>query len=1017
MLYLHVDNKSGYYTVLYNMRLFKIYPQPVFVVAFFILFAFLIPQNARAERLSSELLTYYSTPWVDSVFSSLTLDQRIAQLLMIRVPTNRDTDTDNRIIREVMEYNIGGVAFFRGTPHEQVMLTNRMQSQVQTPLLVAMDAEWGPSMRLDSTIVFPRQMALGAIQDDQLIYLMGVEIGRQLQRLGVHINFAPVVDVNNNPANPVINFRAFGESRYNVTRKGLAYMHGLQDAGIIACAKHFPGHGDTDADSHHTLPLLRHSFAEIDSIHLYPFRHLIEQGVHSIMIAHLEMPSLEPEARLASTLSRNIVTNLLQIEMGFDGLIITDALDMRGVSDFFEPGELELRALMAGNDILLLPEDVPAAISAIRTAIEEGLISEELVNAKCKKVLYYKKKAGLDDFQFTPIENLIADLNTTNGKLLNKKLAEAAITLVRNEKNLIPLTDLHHKNIAALAIGDHPDNRFQKMLGRYAPISNYGIDKYHSPEGAEQMLNALSGYDAVIVSIHDNSLFFSRNYGINGKTVDLVKRLAKQQDVVLSLFANPYSLEFFGDEILDIQSILVAFQEGYVFEEAAAQAIFGGIQTIGKLPVTAGSHFRSETGIITPEPTRIRFGKAEETGIRSELLQRIDSIAISGIRMGAYPGCQIAIIKDGVMIYNRSFGYHTYDSIQEVRETDLYDLASVTKIAATTAAVMKLYDQGIIDIDNTLGAYMLWLRYTDKGDIVLRHLLAHQARLTPWIPFYMSTIENGSLAEGLYKTSRSDNFHTRVAEGLYLNNSFRDSIFVQIFESELLEKQQYRYSDLGFILLAELIEELSGQRIDAYLEHTLFKPLGLSNTGFLPLKRFEASRIVPSELDTIWRKQIVRGHVHDMAAAMLGGVSGHAGMFSNAVEVAILMQLFLNEGSYGGVQFFDKNTIREFTRVQYYENDNRRGLGFDKPSLDRNEPGPASKSASPLSFGHSGFTGTVAWADPMENLVYVFLSNRTFPDMNNRKLIEENIRTNIQQVIYDAIYHSRILEHFTTVLP
>ncbi len=999
------------------MRLLIIYPRLVIAAVFIFLLSFSNLHPIRSEIPSKTQALTHSTPWVDSVFASLTLDQRIAQLLMIRVPTNRNAEADNQIVRKVMQYNIGGVAFFRGTPYEQVMLTNRMQSQVQTPLLVAMDAEWGPSMRLDSTIVFPRQMALGAIQDEQLIYRMGIEIGRQLQRLGVHINFAPVVDVNNNPANPVINFRAFGESRYNVTRSGLAYMHGLQDAGIIACAKHFPGHGDTDADSHHTLPLLRHSFEEVDSLHLYPFRKLIDQGVHSIMVAHLEMPSLEPEPRLASTLSHNIVTNLLQLDMGFNGLIITDALDMRGVSDFFEPGELELRALKAGNDILLLPEDVPAAIKAIRTAIEEGVITEEYVNAKCKKVLYYKQKVGLDDYMFTPIKNLIADLNTNDGKVLDRTLAEASLTLIRNDKNLIPLSELQHKKIAALAIGDHPNNRFQKMLNRYAPVSCYGIDKYHSQEGAEMMLDKLSKYDLVIVSIHKNSFFVSRDYGINGKTINLVTRLAKQQDIILNLFANPYSLDFFGADILDVRSILVAYQEGFVFEEAAAQAIFGGIQTTGKLPVTAGKFFRSGSGIITPKPTRIRFGKAEDTGIRSELLAQVDSIALEGIRMGAYPGCQIAIIKDNVVIYNKYFGYHTYDSIQEVRETDLYDLASITKIAATTAVIMKLYDQGVLDIDNTLGDYMPWLRYTDKGDIVLRHLLAHQARLIPWIPFFMGTIENGNYIEGIYETNRSDSHYTRVANGLYLNNSFRDTIFSHIFESELLDNQTYRYSDLGFILLAELIEELTGQRIDSYLEHTLYRPLGLTSMGYLPLNRFEPTRIIPSEHDSIWRKQVVHGHVHDMAAAMLGGVSGHAGLFSNALDVAILMQLFLNDGSYGGTHYFDKNTIREFTRVQYYELDNRRGLGFDKPALHNDEPGPACESASPLSFGHSGFTGTIAWADPMENLVYVFLSNRTYPDINNRKLVRENIRTNIQQAIYDAIYYSRILEHFSTFIP
>ncbi len=957
---------------------------------------------------------HYSSPWVDSVFASLSMEERIAQLLMVRVHTGRDDHYYDSIVHKVKDYNIGGAAFFSGSPWQQVLLTNRMQSQAKTPLLVAMDAEWGPAMRLDSLVPFPRQMALGAIEDDQLIYQMGMEVGRQLKRLGVHINFAPVVDVNNNPDNPVINKRAFGENQYAVSAKGLAYMHGLQDAGIFACAKHFPGHGDTDADSHHTLPLLSQSFEELDSVHLYPFRQLIDQGLHTVMVAHLEMPSLEPEPALASTLSYNIVTKLLQIKMGFQGLVITDALDMRGVSDFFDSGELELRALMAGNDILLLPEDVPAAINAIKEAIIDGTISEELVNNKCRKILYYKEKAGLFNFRYTPLENLTEELNSTGAKILNKAMVASSLTLVSNEKNLVPLTGLSHRRIAALSIGEYPGNTFHKMLGNYSPVSTYGIDKYHTPERATQIKRKLKAYDLVIISIHDNNFDVTKDYGINGKTIGLINTIAKDQDVILSLFANPYSLNFFGDGILDAEAVLVTYQEGRVYEEAAAQAIFGGLQTRGRLPVTAGKHFPAGHGIVTPEPARIRFGMAEEAGIRSGLLAAIDSIAEQGIRKNAYPGCQIAIIKDGIMIYNKAFGHHTCDSLYRVTAADIYDLASITKIAATTASIMRLYDKGLLEMDQSLSAYLPWLEGTNKEAITLRELMAHQGRLAPWIPFYLETMENGEYLDGIYNSIPTKEFPVRVAKDLFLGKHYRDTIFDRITASDLLENNEYVYSDLGFILLAEIIEEVAGQRIDLFADNFLYRPMGLSTTGFTPADRFDPGRIIPAMNDTLWRRQVVHGHVHDQTAAMLGGVSGHAGLFSNAADLAVLMHVFLNEGRYGGQQFFDQNTINEFTRLQFPDNDNRRGLGFDKPLPDKTENGPSAISASHLSFGHSGFTGTLAWADPVENLVYVFLSNRTYPDQDNNKLIEMNIRTEIHQAIYDAIYYSTTLEHFTT---
>jgi beta-N-acetylhexosaminidase len=837
-----------------------------------------------------------------------------------------------------------------------------------------------------------------------------MEVGRQLKRLGVHINFAPVIDVNNNSANPVINFRAFGEDRYNVARKGLAYMQGLQDAGIIACAKHFPGHGDTDADSHYTLPLLKHSIQEIDSVHLYPFRYLIDRGLQSVMVAHLQIPSLEPTTNLASTLSHNVVTGLLQTQLGFEGLIITDALDMKGVSDFFKPGELELRALMAGNDILLLPEDVPAAIRTIKKAVEDGTLAESFLNEKVRKVLFFKQMAGLDKWQPIPTDGLHAFLNNPRARQLNKTLVQSAITLVRNENDLVPVTGLANRRIAALAIGGEKGNPFQAMLSNYGRVDHFAIGKDHSPGQASRVLQELAAYDLVIVSVHNNSMFVSRRYGITPETINLIKTLAARQQTILNLFANPYSLDYFGREILNVDAVVIAYQDGLLFEEAAAQLIFGGLPARGRLPVTVSPYFPAYKSIPTPERFRVRFATPEEVGVNGHMLQRIDSIVADAIDRKAFPGCQIAVVRDGAVIYHKAFGYHTYDGQVPVKTTDIYDLASVTKIAATTASVMRLTDERKMDLEQNIGFYLPALKGSDKEKITMRDMLAHQGRLRSWIPFYLETVEKGQPHPAIYSTDFSDEFPYEVAHNLFMSANYRDTIFSRIVTSPLLNRKMYRYSDLGFIMLSDMIERQSGLPIDQFAHDTFFAPLGLQTMTYRPLDKFPRERIVPSEIDTVFRRQILLGHVNDPAAAMLGGVAGHAGLFSNALDLAVLMQMFLQGGEYGGTRFINESTLREFTKVQFAGNQNRRALGFDKPAITPAEGSPASKSASPLSFGHSGFTGTYTWVDPQEDLVYVFLSNRTFPDPNNRKISELSVRTNIHQVIYDAIYYQRYVE-------
>jgi len=963
------------------------------------------------KREDNQLPVFYS-PWVDSVMQSLTLEQRIAQLLMIEVSSNQNRTYNNRIERIIKNYNVGGLIFFKGGPTSQVNLTNHWQRVAQTPMFIAMDAEWGLSMRLDSTITFPRQLTLGAIANERLIYELGLEMGRQARRIGVHMTFSPVVDVNSNPNNPVINSRSFGECRYNVTRKGMAMMFGLQDAGIIATAKHFPGHGDTDVDSHHALPLINHPFEKLDSLHLFPYKHLIDKGLKAVMIAHLNVPSLGPSEEVPSSLSKEIVTDLLQEKLGFKGLIITDALNMKGVTEGYKSGQSEVMALMAGNDILLMPENVPQAINAIKEAIDEGLITEEYLNHKVRKILFFKEQAGLKRLRVLSTRNLQDDLNSAKSSSLNRKLAESSVTVLKNDDNILPLKNLGNYSIAALTIGSSEDNPFQAMLGNYAPVSMYSISKNHNAQQAENLKKQLANHNLIIVSVQNNSMWPGRNYGINDQTINLINQLSETNNVILNIFASPYSLSSFGNKLLNAKGIIVSYQDGREFEEASAQIIFGALPAKGKLPVSVLPFFSIYAGENTPGGLRIKYSFEDHEGINQNMLGLVDSMALAGIEIMAYPGCQIAVVKDGVMVYNKSFGYHTYENKKPVTNNDIYDIASLTKIIATTSAIMKLVDEEKIDVDNPIGNYLPMLSGSNKENMILRDILAHQARLRSWIPFFINTLAEGKPSDTIYSNQKSDDFPIEVAKDLYIHKSYRDTIFNAIVDSDLLNRKRYIYSDLGFILFKEMIEGITNETFEEYLQEMFYGPLGFKNLGFNPRQRISDDRIIPTELDTLFRRQLIKGHVHDPGAAMLGGIAGHAGLFSNAEELAVFMQMLLNDGNYGGVEYINPETIREFTTTQFAGNRNRRGLGFDKPSITKTDDShPSCESASFRSFGHSGFTGTYVWADPQEDLVYVFLSNRVHPDASNRRISELDIRTQIHQAIYNAIYYERFVDN------
>lgn len=942
--------------------------------------------------------------WAASEVSKMTLDEKIGQLFMIRAHSDLGPDHIKEVEKQIKNYHVGGLCFFQGTPKKQAELTQRYQNLSKRPLMVAVDAEWGLGMRFTKkgdAISFPKQLTLGAIEDNNLIYEMGVEIAQQLKMIGAHINFAPVVDVNNNPANPVIHNRSFGEDMYNVATKAYAYMKGMQDSGILACAKHFPGHGDTDSDSHYDLPIIPHSLERIQSLEMMPFRVMAQLGVGSMMTAHLQVNSIDDRHNRPTSLSHIAIKKMLIGDLGFEGLIFTDGLEMKGVADHFAPGDMEIEALLAGNDVLLLPINIEVAFVKIKNAIVEGLINEAEIDQKVAKIMKAKHKLGLQNKPIIPnISAIPKNVNNNNALALKAKLYKKAITLVKDEEDLLPLRNYSNKRIATLAIGPKTLSPFQNRVSDYSPATHFNLKKTFSESEKQNILKKLSLFDLVLVNLHDLSIYASKEYGINSELLNLLFAIKAQNKLILTVHGTPYCLKFLNT----FPQIIMAYENDDIMQDQVAQAIFGAIPFEGQLPVSV-SDFKYKTGKRKASLSRLSYCLPEEVGINSDSLLLIDTIVQEMMDKKAAPGCQILAVKDGKVFFEKSYGYHTYDKKTKLESDHILDVASVTKILATTISMMKLHDEGKINIYNPIKSYISETDTCNKGDLIIEDVLAHQARLPAWIPFYANTVEKKKKVtiplKKYYRAVSTDSFNIEVAKDMYLRSDFKDSIYSRIYACGLETTDRYKYSDLGFYMFKEIVERKSNQSFDAYCESAFYNPLGLKHTCFNPYKFGGTYTVVPSEDDSYFRNQVINGYVHDMGAAMLGGVSGHAGLFSNTSNLAVLMQMLLNGGHYGGVQYIKPETVQKFT--SRYSKSTRRGLGFDMKETDKNKKLNMSELASDSTFGHLGFTGASIFADPENNFIYIFLSNRTFPTMENRVFGKKNYRPRVQSAFYSAM--------------
>ena len=936
--------------------------------------------------------------WVDSILSSMTIDEKIGQLFMIQAYSNLDSVHENEIKEMIQKYHVGNLIFMQGTPIKQAELTNKYQSFSKVPLMIGFDGEWGLDMRLKNSYRFPWNMSLGAIQDNSLIHKFGEHIGNHARRIGIHVNFAPVVDINTNPLNPIIGNRSFGENKINVTQKAIAFSKGMQSMGVLANAKHFPGHGDTASDSHLKLPVLNFNRQRLDSVELYPYKRVFDAGMASVMTAHLSIPVLEPNPKLPTSLSSNVVTDLLKYKLGFLGLIFTDGLNMKGAANYSSSSEINLAAILAGNDILLIPHDIPETINLFKTSIQTGVLSYERIDESVRKILLAKYKVGLHTYKPIELLNLEKDINTPEDEVLHRELVKNSMTLIKNKKKLLPISDLKklHK-IAYVALGEASHDPFFKELQKYSEI--FKVEK----DNLNEIIDTLEDFDLVIVGFHKSNAHPWKPYQFSNKESVWLHEISRKNKTILSVFASPYSLLNIKS-FNNLESILVAYQNSVIAQKIAAQTIFGAIDAKGVLPVSIKNKFPEGTSISTKNLKRLQYSIPESVGMSSVKLQRIDSVANLVLEKKMSPGLQILVARHGVVVYEKSFGFHTDKKNNSVKSTDVYDVASLTKILASLPMMMKAEEDKKIKLTSTVKSILPAFKNSNKDTLTVLEILSHYGRLKAWIPFYKLTqdsITKNNLKE-FYSQTRSKRFSIKVAENLYLNNSYKDSIYKFIRDSEQRIEAGYKYSDLGYYLFKEVLEKKYKSSLDDLVQEQFYKPLGANRMTYLPLNKLDKSSIVPSEKDTYYRNQLLHGYVHDMGAAMLGGVAGHAGLFANANDVAKMMQLYLQKGYYGGKRYFKKETFDKFNKRYYSEKKVRRGLGFDKPQLDP-EIKATCGCVSDESFGHSGFTGTYTWADPESEILYVFLSNRVFPTMENYGLVDEDIRTKIQQIIQDAI--------------
>jgi beta-N-acetylhexosaminidase len=971
------------------------------IISLFLFLTFFL--NGFANKTLPPFLNVPSK-WADSLMATMSIEQKIGQLIMVTTYPSQGDSNERLMKKWIADYHIGGVLFLKSTPHELASGANRYQAMAKIPLYIALDAENGLSFRLDSVVRYPHAMGLGSLNSDSLIYHMGREIGQQCRELGINLNFAPVADVNANPENPVINYRSFGENPGRVAQKAWQLAKGMQDQRVLVTAKHFPGHGDTAFDSHHTLPTIDRSYSLLDSVDFLPFRTCIDMGINGIMTAHINMSVID-KTGLPATLSEKIMTGVLRDSLGFKGLVFSDGMNMKGITMHFTEGEAAVKALKAGVDVIEFVLNPDIVIKSVLQAIQNGEITEALINEKCRKVLLSKKWLGLDRYKAAQLNGISTRINKPEYQLTARRLYEQSITVAQNSNDLIPLQRLDTLRIATLSIGKNEMTPFQQRLQQYMDMDHFVIPLNASQTEINKVLSVFKNYNLVIAGVHGTRLTSGNNYAVTALHRQAVNQISKQPNAIVAIFGNPYSLKQYT-EIDKSKSVLITYGENNWSMDYAAQLIFGALNNQSTLPVSVNNNYPEGSGIVIKKNGRLKYTIPEEEGFDSHKLNKaIDSLVNKGIREKAFPGCQVLVAKNGKVVYHESYGFHTYENTAPLENDHLYDWASITKVTGPLPLLMKLTEDKTINLNSPISDYWPDFIGTNKELITLREVLTHQAGLRPGLLFHAEVMkQNHEYRKSLLRERPSHRFPVRISTNLYLHKDYKQNIFNSIKDSDLLTHKRYVYSDLGFLLFPELITRVTGTDYESFYQQQFILPIGASSVNYNPYRFNPIEKFVPTESDLTFRKELLQGFVHDESAALLGGVSGNAGLFGTTNDLAKIMQCYLQKGSYGDFTLVQPKTFEQFTRVQYPDKENRRALGFDKPLIDnaRKElkssfPAPA---VSPESYGHTGFTGTFAWNDPKNQMIVIIMTNRVYPTRENPRMAQMNFRSTLQQTIY-----------------
>ncbi|MGB9663734.1 MAG: glycoside hydrolase family 3 N-terminal domain-containing protein [Ignavibacteria bacterium] len=896
--------------------------------------------------------------WVEETLSKMTLEEKAGQLVFPNVYgtyMSEDSPEYQRIKSLVEEKKVGGLIFFSSELYEQAILTNKMQSLAKIPLLIAADYEHGVSMRIDGATASPNTMAIGAADDEKLTYELGKITALEARAIGVHQNYAPVADVNNNSYNPIINIRSYGETPELVAKHSNAFLKGLQENGMIATSKHFPGHGNTNIDSHLDLPVITSSIDELNKIELYPFKENIKAGVMSIMVGHLAVPSIEGDSGVPASLSQKIITDLLKNQLGFNGLIVTDALNMHGITNYYSTAKATIEAIKAGNDCVLFPEDPVEAIDAIISAVKKGIIEESRLDASVRKILKLKKWLGLDKNRFVDVDKISSIVGKKEHLKVAIDISRKSITLLKNENNLLPLSQNPKIKYAHISIIDSKNENdgeyFRRLIRERIPqVQSKKILLNSNEEDYHDVLRKCNESDVVILSIYLKVRSYQGTIWLIEKQSKLVNLiLSLQKPVVMISHGNPYLLS----EFPQVDAYLNNYGDTKFSEQAVAEALFGEIDIQGKSPVSIpNAEIKIGSGLKIPKSSLLDENYLSQRIIQNEFA-RVDSMIDKAIQDSTFPGGVLLIAKDGKIIYHNAYGHLTYDiESTKTQKNTIYDLASLTKVLATTTAAMILVSQKKLDLTKPVQFYLPEFTGENKNKVLVQNLLLHNSGLPAWKKFYNFCKNEDDVIQDIMNTKLEYEPGTKTI-----------------------------YSDLGMILMGKIIEQVSGKKLDEFCKEEIFNPLSMRDTYFNPPKELK-DRIAPTEIDNYWRMKQIHGEVHDETSYLLNGVAGHAGLFSTAKDIAVLLQMILQRGFYQGRRFIDSQVVDLFT-TRFSENSSR-ALGWDTKS-DQNSAG---KFLSQNSIGHTGFTGTSCWVDKERNLIIIFLSNRVYPTRENAKIIK-----------------------------